>query len=234
MLTITVNSFVDHVYVINLERRPDRLARVSATLARHGISFTRWVAVDGGDTTVREQWQRARRDGSHVTTAGAYACLQSHLSVVRDAKDRGYGRILVLEDDVLLHRDFAEEFRRVRCVPSFGILYLGATQLDRSPVRQEYYRADKTYGLFAYVVSDVMYDPLIELWGRAERNADHGVHELQGRYPCYVMWPNLMIADLGTSDTDEVRGEPLRRGEKKLRMCARLLGWRLDVYGPDR
>lgn len=74
-------------YLINLAARTDRLAAVTTRLAAVGITAERFEAIKG------------------PTSKG---CFRSHLAVARKAKaDAVSGNILILEDDVCFHKDFA-------------------------------------------------------------------------------------------------------------------------------
>ncbi len=80
------------VYVINLDRRPDRWAAMSAQLDRLGIEAVRIPAIDkeslAGD-------QALLRMG-----AGHVACARSHYKAMQCLVDCGASAALVLEDDV--------------------------------------------------------------------------------------------------------------------------------------
>jgi glycosyltransferase involved in cell wall biosynthesis/GR25 family glycosyltransferase involved in LPS biosynthesis len=52
----TVNEFFDKVYVLNLDRRPDRLATVQVQMDELGITFERFVAVDGQAKPYIDEW----------------------------------------------------------------------------------------------------------------------------------------------------------------------------------
>jgi glycosyl transferase, family 25 len=93
-------------WVINLERAPERLARISAQLAALELPFTRLPAVDAREL---QPAQRAQLDDStyaqrHGMTPvlGELGCYLSHVAVM-EAFLAGPARFaLVLEDDVLL------------------------------------------------------------------------------------------------------------------------------------
>ncbi len=80
------------VYVINLDRRPDRWAAMSAQMDRLGIEATRIAAVDkeslAGDPAL------LRMGAGHV------ACARSHYKAMQALVDCGAPAALVLEDDV--------------------------------------------------------------------------------------------------------------------------------------
>ena len=80
------------IQVINLKRRPDRLARISADLHRAGLSFETQVAVDGQLETYEPKF----------LSKGAIGCWKSHVnSMQRIVEARApYG--LILEDDAVL------------------------------------------------------------------------------------------------------------------------------------
>jgi GR25 family glycosyltransferase involved in LPS biosynthesis len=52
----TVNEFFDKVYVLNLDRRPDRLAAVEAQTRDLAIKFERFAAVDGEAKPHVDEW----------------------------------------------------------------------------------------------------------------------------------------------------------------------------------
>ena len=95
-----------HAWVINLDRAPDRLARIQAQLERLQLPWTRLAAVDARALTPE---QRAaldepayRRKHGKTPALGELGCYLSHVEVMRRflASDAEFA--LVLEDDVLL------------------------------------------------------------------------------------------------------------------------------------
>lgn len=57
---VTVNDVFDKVFVINLDRRPDRMAVMDAGLSRCGIEYERFPAVDGTAPEVQAQYKAYR------------------------------------------------------------------------------------------------------------------------------------------------------------------------------
>jgi GR25 family glycosyltransferase involved in LPS biosynthesis len=78
--------------VINLERRPDRLARISAELQRAGLSFETQVAVDG---------QLEPHEPKFISK-GAIGCWKSHVNSMRRIVEAKVPFGLILEDDATL------------------------------------------------------------------------------------------------------------------------------------
>jgi GR25 family glycosyltransferase involved in LPS biosynthesis len=80
------------IQVINLERRPDRLARISAELQRAGLSFETQVAVDG----------RLELHEPKFLSKGAIGCWKSHVNSMRRIVEAKAQFGLILEDDATL------------------------------------------------------------------------------------------------------------------------------------
>lgn len=127
------------VYVINLDRRGDRMARMSERLA--GISHARVSAVSGdelGDWPV----------GLDLPTGSTlnryeYACSQSHLKAAMEVVARQHPYACVLEDDVLLSADFhrfvesadwiPEGLELIKCETMACKVWLGRAALAAGP-----------------------------------------------------------------------------------------------------
>ena len=92
------------VFVINLDRRPDRWAAMSAQMDRLGIEATRIPAVDARLLATQEEWERRTSDGCNLNL-GEVACAYSHRKALRAFLDTGEQAALILEDDVELAPD---------------------------------------------------------------------------------------------------------------------------------
>ncbi len=107
---------VDAIYMINLDRRPERLAYMNAVLGQHGLHPNRVSACDGlsiSDAAVRDLlgpyypvnlFHRSNRGSINA----AIGCFLSHLSILQDAYEREFGVIWVIEDDVKILGDIQQ------------------------------------------------------------------------------------------------------------------------------
>jgi len=73
-------TLLDNVLFINLEKRPDRLAHVTAELAKIGVQGERVNAVETRD--------------------GAVGCTMSHIKSLELAKQRNLPHVFICEDDI--------------------------------------------------------------------------------------------------------------------------------------
>lgn len=119
-------EFVDCIYVINLERRPEKWARVDALLRKEGLFPNRFNAIDGWSIPKSVQKELM---GPHPIRMlpGEVGCLLSHLSIIRDALDRNFNIAWIFEDDIeciespLIMASLIKEV--VEIDPNWDILY---------------------------------------------------------------------------------------------------------------
>jgi glycosyl transferase, family 25 len=95
-----------HTWIINLDRAPDRLARISAQLQRLNLPFSRLPAVDARALTPEQAGAldeaSYRRLHGKTPVAGELGCYLSHVEVMRRFLASPAQAALVLEDDALL------------------------------------------------------------------------------------------------------------------------------------
>src|ERR1700728_4775750 len=113
----------DRVVVINLARRPERLARFWELLGQWPFKTPQRVeAVDGQAVGVPPGWDKG---------PGAWGCLLSHRSILETAINDGIYSLLVLEDDAYPVANIASLSQKfLEAVPSdWDGLMLGAEHL---------------------------------------------------------------------------------------------------------
>jgi len=98
------------IFVINLERRPDRMAAMAAQLERLGLAFERFDAVDAKTVDPAELSAPFALHGAMAElTPGDKACTTSHMHLWRRIAAGLENHAAILEDDVLLS-DAASRF----------------------------------------------------------------------------------------------------------------------------
>lgn len=96
------------VYVINLDRRPDRLARIAAHLEDRGVTFMRQSACDAASVPEGEIAKIIHAHGPLGQLGlGDRACTISHTLAWQAFLETDARHALFLEDDIFLSQDLA-------------------------------------------------------------------------------------------------------------------------------
>jgi len=104
----TLNKYFDHIYLINLDSRPDRLKKTHSALSHFNIDYERFSAIHAPFETIplKTCLEFEQNDPKYIS--GAYGCKLSHLGIIADAKEKQYDNILILEDDFILRSNYRE------------------------------------------------------------------------------------------------------------------------------
>jgi GR25 family glycosyltransferase involved in LPS biosynthesis len=181
---------------MNLDRRPERWARMQARLAKHKIAdVVRFSAVDGERLSIPPEWQ-----GS----AGAYGCLQSNLAIIKEATERRWPAVLILEDDVVFDDDLETKFPEfiAQTPADWDMIFFGCMH-RREPVRvsENVLKLSYSTSTYAYAVRDTAYAAFAELHSVTRLPIDVNNRLLQERFNCYGFFPHLAWVESGHSDT---------------------------------
>lgn len=121
-----VNAHVDHVYVVTVRTFKDRIRHIQREMALHHIKFS-FFYEDFTPNLERDLIQKFNTD----MPRGYKANVLQHIAMWREAVAKGYKRILVFEDDVILHRHFRQHFNalmpEVLQLKADSILFLGGS-----------------------------------------------------------------------------------------------------------
>jgi len=109
------------IFVINLDRSPERLALMEAQAGALGLGFERVPGIDGTKALpawVVTQFLGELGQAPTALSKGEVGCYASHLRVMSKIIDHRLEAAIVLEDDALLDESFARNAERaVRAAP---------------------------------------------------------------------------------------------------------------------
>lgn len=177
---------------INLDERPDKRAITEAEFAKHGLTVERVSGIKGNPNGLQT-----------VGKAGDVGCTLSHVKCIQLAKERGWDKVLIFEDDVALRDNYGELFcNYVRQVPDdWDMVYLGGNHWGRDlsmrynpmlyRISDNIARTKHTLTTHAYIIRDSMYDAVIEHLGKASKQVDVMYADLQDLYMVYTFRPSL-------------------------------------------
>lgn len=210
------NEFFDAVYVLNLASRPERWAAMADRL--QGISYTRHEAIPGA---VTRHYHALIKDSRPFGNPNYVACTMSHLHMFATSLARGHKSLLILEDDVGLHRDsdaltrqFMAQVRDL--TPTWDLLYLSYipltpdcsmwsyVELDRHVASQNVRLARNLWSLMGYAISDRLMRHVLQVYGSSmPMELDRFfVTSIQpsAEFKCYGASPQIIAGHDGFSD----------------------------------
>jgi GR25 family glycosyltransferase involved in LPS biosynthesis len=145
------------VYIINLERRSDRLCKFIETNSKELAflgSMKRFIAVDGMKLRSTNQLQRIFDGNDYNMRRGMVGCALSHIQLYINLLESNHDFYIIFEDDITVTLNFEEKlktvFSSIRMI-DWDIVYLGHT------IRKQFV-TEHTYDTHSL--------PIIEKWDK--------------------------------------------------------------------
>jgi glycosyl transferase family 25 len=199
---------IEKIIYINLKQRVDRRVEIETELEKMGLS---------GKAGKAEKAEKAERFEAIQHTSGTVGCGQSHLAVLKLARDRGYKNILILEDDfqflvskeeleAKLQLFFNSQIPYDVCMLSYNLY-----KSEKVPAHPFLLKVNEAHTTSGYIVNQSCYTKLIHLYEYAipklESTGMHWVYSndvawvsLQQVDPWYCFSPRLGKQRAGWSD----------------------------------
>jgi len=175
-------KIADHVYVINLDRRTDRLEKIQERFDLLGLDFERVSAIDGKtlDIKLPEQTPDKRWNSA------AYALCLTTIGILKDAEEKGYQNILIFEDDV----DFIPKFNPYINVYMgeledrlYDFAFLGYTlpgMCTTSPMTPRWDKVHSMVSCHAYIINKHVFPMYRKMLERLDNPIDYYVNRIVG------------------------------------------------------
>ena len=189
-----LNKIFDHMYCINLKHRDDRWSDCSKQFDEFGLDVERFDAVNGKEVTP---------EGVGILLPGEVGVIRSNYNIIKDAKEKGYKRIIIFEDDVELCEDFNERFMShyTSTPDDWRFIYMGGNHVGGiMPLNNKVAKITHTYAIHAICVHEELYDHILQMLGEEKIQVDVTYAQLQKMFPSYVFRPHLAWQKDGHSD----------------------------------
>ena len=208
----SVNKLCDKVSIINLDGYENRYKNISKRMENYGITSVRERGINGyRDDDVKEQFKKyICSDYSYkekllgrklIVSEGGFGYLHSMKNIFKDAIMNEYNYIMICDDDIGLIENFVNKFNEIPL--KFRLLMLGSSQWDWDNIEilgNYYVPSVSSNGSFCniyhYNTFESIYNSILKFECPFDDNIMKNNFNLGG---CYVMYPNLVIADLDES-----------------------------------
>lgn len=240
--------FFEHACVINLDSRPDRWAAMQAQFARLGMPQVQRfpaVAFDNlGEAAPPEALrrymhsvlqQKGEAGNCEHQVRAKWACLQSHLGVIRHAAQQGWPQVLVIEDDCDFEpyaRSVLQRAARQLHGQAWDLLYLGGS-LKKGALQQRLSpnvsRVNRIRGNHAYVVKAEHYAAILREAPLAGVPMDVFYSDFyQPRARAVVVEPR--VAYQRVNDISDISQQARRAKFNTAHLLRRLCRWAAGMY----
>lgn len=209
-----IDEFFDKIIFLNADSRKDRLKNMNSRLAGFK-NVLRFPAIFGKEPKALKIMKddglsllQLNKRGRKVLNAGEIGCFLSHREIWKLCKERGYKRVLILEDDAEFSQDF--EFNVDKLPLCWDMLYLGQHNYDRDfiaksgsgkdaalihHIDKNLFRASHCWLTHAYAINSKCIDYLLENTKTIDYPIDGILSELQDNLNVYAFYPNLINQD---------------------------------------
>lgn len=204
---MNINNYFDKIYLLNLHKRKDRLNKSIEKLDLLDVKYDVFNGTDG--SVIHKLWSQL--NNPNFTNPNYVGCAVSHLSIYQDALYNGYEKILIIEDDNLIHNRIKEIFDNLQIPEWSDLFYLGYIPLSDDCSMWTYsngiqghnmlcdniFRPKNLWGLFAYGISKSLMIHMVELYNREfPMEIDrYFVNEIQQRGGSIAISPQLFCCD---------------------------------------
>ena len=116
------NIYFDQIYVINLKHEETKKERITKIFDKYNI-VCNFVEADYG---YAPQYEESFKN-TKLKSPGVYGYSLSMIKIFNDAIEKGHNKILICDDDIILHKNFDIKFDEyIKSVPfSWKVLFLG-------------------------------------------------------------------------------------------------------------
>jgi glycosyl transferase family 25 len=193
-----LNNYFDKIYCINLDRREDRWSETMDELTNRGLEkiVERYSAVDGKDLL----------NNTNKINNGELGLVETHIQIIKEAKNNNYKNILILEDDII----FTDEIKNIdsyfESLPkNWDILWFGGNHnihmgQKLNKINEKIIKCYQTYSTHCIGFNNTIYDLVLILLEKREKPVDVCYSDIQKVYNCFSFYPSIALQRPSFSD----------------------------------
>jgi len=195
--TININTYFDKIFYINLEKDVARNEHMISEFTKFGITnFERIDAIVLREITTPDTYRNfIKKEPKYVL--GSLSCRASHIKCITTAKERGYSKVLILEDDISFLNDPSELLvKNAATLTEWDMLYFGG-------LIEPHFR-NQIVGGYAYAVNSSLFDNIVYMAAASGMEIDNFYAKIlqhmsynynaSGRYNVKIITPFNAIA----------------------------------------
>jgi GR25 family glycosyltransferase involved in LPS biosynthesis len=185
-------KYFDKVYCINLDKRTDRWDKVCKIFSENNIDgVERYSAIDGSTLNLD------LISYNKSLLKGELGILETHIKLIKEAKEQNLKSILIMEDDVYFTKEIENFDDYMNSVPiDWDMLFIGGNHLyGNTPIKvnKKIMKVNHTLAIHCLGVKHTIYDVILEITKRRMKQIDNYYADLQKGYNAYCFTPNMAL-----------------------------------------
>lgn len=187
-------NYFDEVYVINLDRRPERYESFLSEMKKYDLNgVTRYSAIDGSTLV-----------NNTSLLFGELGVLLTHHNIIKECMVRNLSNVLILEDDVQFSDEINNVSEYISKIPNdWDFIYFGGNhKYGRVPevINDKTIKLNYTVALQCVAIKNTMFEIIDSLLTKQKKQVDTYYAELHDRFNAYGFQPNMAKQKIGFSD----------------------------------
>ena len=201
-------NFIDKTYIINLDERKDRYLHCLSELNKYEIkNYERFSAIrpvfEEINNIIYADYSTHLSHDTKKYIIGATGCKFSHRNIIKDAYEKNYENILILEDDFIFTNNFhnylEDYLKKVKNI-KWDMLYLGGNNksqaIDKYCIKtniDNIFKCKDVKCTHAYIINRRLFPKILKDLETYSKEIDNYYFEcIQPYYKTYIYNPILV------------------------------------------
>lgn len=180
----------DKTYLINLESRIDRLNLFENEVIKYDLgTYEIFKAIDGKKIIDRPKTNLSN---------GEIGVILSNLEILKDAKQKKYNQILIIEDDCYFTDEIVKIDEYLNFVPeNWDMIYFGGnhnTHIGMTPpkkINEKVVKLHHTFAAHFVIIKSTIFDEIMFSLSLFNKQLDVVYSDLQKKYNVYSLYPAI-------------------------------------------
>jgi GR25 family glycosyltransferase involved in LPS biosynthesis len=193
-----LKKYFDQIYCINLDRRKDRWEETVVELKKWDLleSVNRYSAIDGN----------VIKNNTYPINNGELGLLETHIKLIRNAKEKKYKNILLIEDDIEFTEDITNiDFYFDKLPSDWEMLWFGGNHNKHMGnkidlINEQIIKCKNTYATHCIGINENIYEELLNLLTKRSKPVDVYYSDIQNTHKCYSFNPSIALQRPSFSD----------------------------------
>ena len=200
-------NYFDCIYIINLPNERYKIINLYNLFKKNKCNFKiiNGVIKEKNNLNIFNNWELYKLENKNclIKIESQLGNLIAHLICLKDMKYNNYKKILILEDDIYIHKNYNNILRNaIDNLKKYDILFLGNLQKKWENINidndNNIYKSNiHSKGCFSYSVSHNILNKLINYYEKYNKPVNECLKQiiLENNYS-YSIYPNIFISDL--------------------------------------